>query len=303
MKKPHFVVVIAHSVHGRLQRVHLSHTVIYAVLSLALVGCFTVAGFVSSYARLAWKAANYNTLRDEVENLQKKVQALQVRNEQTKEQLATLQVLATEVSMAYGLKSQLEGPATITAEGKIMPSYEEALETYGLLKTARIFNPLPRKSSSAARLFPHVAEHTVPSGWPVQGRLVSPFGMRLDPFLGVSTFHSGVDISCNVGMPIIVSGDGVVRLADWMNGYGKTVAVDHGDGKETYYAHLSSINVIPGQNVYRGQVVGRCGSTGRSTGPHLHYEVRQGGAPVNPYTYLNKASALTPASVEKDLPF
>ena len=104
MNQPYFVLVLAHSVHGRLRRMHVSHTILYTVLALALVGGVTVAGFLSSYARMAWKVAKLNHLRDEVSTLQQKYQALSRTNEQTKEQLATLQLLASEVTSAYGIK-------------------------------------------------------------------------------------------------------------------------------------------------------------------------------------------------------
>ena len=97
-----------------------------------------------------------------------------------------------------------------------------------------------------------------------------------------------------------VTADGVVRLAEWSAGYGKLVVVEHGNGLQTMYAHLSRFAVIAGQEVRRGQVVGAVGATGRATSPHLHYEVRMGGNPVNPYQYLRSAVAQTAA---KDLPF
>jgi hypothetical protein len=128
MNQPYFVVVLAHSVHGRLRRIHLSHTILYTVLALALVGGFTVVGFLTSYARMAWKVGNYNNLRAEVSTLQQKYQALARTNEQTKEQLATLQMLASEVTTAYGIKERLEGPATIAGESRLVPTYQQSLE-------------------------------------------------------------------------------------------------------------------------------------------------------------------------------
>lgn len=296
MKQPHFVVVIAHSVHGRLRRVHLSHTVLYTVLTLAMIGCFTVVGFVTSYARMAWKVTNYNNLRDEVSTLQKRYQDLQRSTEQTKEQLASLQMLASEVSMAYGIKERMDGPKSIASEGKLMPTFQESIEQYDLLRSTRLFNPATRRINQMWQ------QNVVPSIWPTNGRLLSSFGSRSDPFTGGSAFHSGVDISCATGTPIKVAADGIVRTAQWSGAYGKLIVISHGGGVETYYAHLSSFEVIPGQEVRRGQTIARSGGTGRATSPHLHYEVRQGGAPVNPYKYLAKSLVLAP-TVQKDLPF
>lgn len=295
MKQPHFVVVIAHSVHGRLRRVHLSHTVLYTVLGLAVVGGFTVAGFLTSYARMAWKVANYNSLRDEVSTLQKRYQDLQRSTEQTKDQLATLQMLASEVSMVYGIKERMDGPRSIAGEGKLMPTFQESIDQFDLLRTTRLYNPGTRRINQLWQ------QNVVPSIWPTNGRLLSSFGARTDPFTGGSAFHAGVDISCPTGTQIKVAADGIVRSAQWSGAYGKLVVISHGSGLETYYAHLSSFEVIPGQEVRRGQVIARSGSTGRSSAPHLHYEVRQGGAPVNPYKYLAKSLVL--GTVQKDLPF
>ena len=297
MNQPYFVLVLAHSVHGRLRRMHVSHTILYTVLALAMVGGFTVVGFLTSYARMAWKVANYNHLRDEVSTLQQKYQALARTNEQTKEQLATLQMLASEVSSAYGIKERLEGPATISGESRLIPTYQQSLERFDLLRTARLYTPGTRRINRTWQT------NIVPSLWPVSGRLLSSFGSRSDPFTGGSAFHSGVDISATTGTPIRSTADGIVRSAEWSGAYGKLIIIDHGGGVETYYAHLSSFDVIPGQEVRRSQIIAKSGGTGRASAPHLHYEVRQGGAPVNPYKYLARSIVLGSSPVQKDLPF
>lgn len=297
MNQPYFVVVLAHSVHGRLRRLHVSHTILYTVLALAVVGCFTTFGFLASYARMAWKVSHYNTLRDEVSSLQQRYQNLQKSNEQTKEQMATLQMLATEVTTAYGIKERLEGPATISSESRLVPTYQQSLEQFDLLRTTRLY------SNSRRRINRMWQTNIMPSMWPTSGRLLSSFGARRDPFTGGSAFHSGVDISAPTGTQIRVAADGIVKSAEWSGAYGKLIVVDHGSGIETYYAHMSGFDVIPGQDVRRGQVIGRSGGTGRVTSPHLHYEVRQGGAPVNPYKYLVRSLVADGTPVQKDLPF
>jgi murein DD-endopeptidase MepM/ murein hydrolase activator NlpD len=297
MNQPYFVVVLAHSVHGRLRRMHVSHTILYTVLALAIVGGVTVAGFLSSYARMAWKVAKLNNLRDEVSTLQQKYQALSRKNEQTKEQLATLQMLASEVTSAYGIKERLEGPASISSESRLVPTYQQSLERFDLLRTARLYPAGTRRITRTWQM------NVVPSLWPVSGRLLSSFGSRSDPFTGGSAFHSGVDITALAGTSVRCTADGIVKSAEWSGAYGKLVVIDHGGGVESYYAHLSAFDVIPGQDVRRSQVIGRSGGTGRVTSPHLHYEVRQGGAPVNPYKYLARSLVLGDTPVQKDLPF
>jgi murein DD-endopeptidase MepM/ murein hydrolase activator NlpD len=126
-----------------------------------------------------------------------------------------------------------------------------------------------------------------PSVWPVEGKLESGFGGRRNPFGGNSyEFHSGQDIDAPWGAPVIAGANGNVTFVGWQNGYGQLVVIDHGGGLTTRYGHLSHIDVSQGQTVTRGQFIARVGSTGRSTGPHLHYEVRINEEPVNPLQYL-----------------
>jgi murein DD-endopeptidase MepM/ murein hydrolase activator NlpD len=122
--------------------------------------------------------------------------------------------------------------------------------------------------------------------WPVSGSVVSPFGWRVHPILGYRKFHTGIDIAVGYGVPIHSAAAGSVIYASWMGGYGNVIIVDHGDGLSTLYAHQSSLAVGNGAHVSRGQTVGYVGSTGFSTGPHLHFEVRVNGNPVDPMGYL-----------------
>lgn len=118
--------------------------------------------------------------------------------------------------------------------------------------------------------------------WPAQGAITSPFGMRRHPLFGITHMHTGVDIGALWGSPVLAAADGQVIYAGWFGGYGKLVVIDHGGGVSTLYGHLFEILVSPGTSVHRGQVVGRVGSTGFSTGPHLHFEVRVDGQPIDP---------------------
>ena len=132
---------------------------------------------------------------------------------------------------------------------------------------------------------------STPTLWPVIGHLTGTFGERMDPFSGEGAFHTGVDISSQYGDAVRASADGVVIEADERAGYGRLVVVDHGFGVTTCYGHLSSFNVMVGEQIRRGDTIGNVGVSGRSTGPHVHYEVRINGAPVNPMRYLRQASA------------
>ncbi len=132
----------------------------------------------------------------------------------------------------------------------------------------------------------------VPAGWPLKGWITSGFGSRLDPFTGALTFHEGVDIVNDLGTPVKATADGVISTAGWEKSFGYVVAINHGNGYSTRYGHLLKYSCSLGQCVKKGQVIGYLGNSGRSTAPHLHYEVRLNGVAVNPVKYLNKEIAL-----------
>lgn len=121
---------------------------------------------------------------------------------------------------------------------------------------------------------------------PIQGRVTSDFGMRVHPVLGDLRMHNGIDLAGAIGDPIAAAADGVVRFAGTKGGYGKVLYIDHADGTQTRYAHCDALDVQEGDTVARGQRIGTVGNTGRSTGPHLHFEVRKDGHAVDPAPYL-----------------
>ncbi len=125
-----------------------------------------------------------------------------------------------------------------------------------------------------------------PSGWPVKGWLTSNFGLRRDPFNGRRKMHEGLDIASRTGNPVVATADGIVSSVRTEAGYGKVVTIDHGYGYRTIYAHNSKFHVKVGQRVRRGDRVASVGNTGRSTGSHVHYEIRLNGVPVSPNKYL-----------------
>ncbi|MBR2214963.1 MAG: peptidoglycan DD-metalloendopeptidase family protein [Selenomonadaceae bacterium] len=122
--------------------------------------------------------------------------------------------------------------------------------------------------------------------WPIAGPITSEFGWRTHPIFGNARFHSGIDIGGEYGLPIAAAASGVVSYAGWISGYGNTVIIDHGGGVSSLYGHNQSLAVGEGQSVSQGETIAYCGSTGNSTGPHCHFEVRQNGEPVSPYNYL-----------------
>ena len=127
---------------------------------------------------------------------------------------------------------------------------------------------------------------TTPSIWPVSGTVTSNFGYRGNPIGGGSGFHEGIDIGVDYGTPVRATAAGKVTMAGWVDGYGNLVEIDHGNGFVTRYGHNSMLLVTVGQEVRAGSIISLAGSTGRSTGPHVHYEVRVNGSPTNPLLFL-----------------
>ncbi len=119
------------------------------------------------------------------------------------------------------------------------------------------------------------------------GTITSPFGWRSNPFGGSPEFHQGLDIAAPMGTTVTAAAGGTVIMAQWYGGYGNYILIDHGGSYSTGYGHLSAMYVAAGQSVQRGQAIGAVGSTGQSTGPHLHFEVRIGGKPVDPAPRLH----------------
>ncbi|MDI6799392.1 MAG: peptidoglycan DD-metalloendopeptidase family protein [Actinomycetota bacterium] len=125
-----------------------------------------------------------------------------------------------------------------------------------------------------------------PFKWPTTGPITSGFGMRFHPILKVYRMHTGIDIGAPYGQPILSAQSGTVIFASWQGGYGRTIIIDHGGGISTIYAHTSALNFNVGQKVNKGDIIGLVGSTGYSTGPHLHFEIREGGEPKNPMNWF-----------------
>lgn len=174
----------------------------------------------------------------------------------------------------YAVKSRFSGTAAVISFTTVKPRPVAPRADGGKPGAARI--------ATTGRM---TAPGAVLVSRPGAGRgvsLTSGFGMRGDPFNGTARAHRGLDLAAPYGSPVIATSPGVVARAGWMGGYGNCVIVDHGGGVETRYGHLAAITVAPGQQIGRGGVLGYVGSTGRSTGPHLHYEVRVNGAAVNP---------------------
>ena len=191
--------------------------------------------------------------------------------------LTTEDVLAT-VRRGYSGQGGPLSPLTLSTSGAVPdPNTLRANGILGTLDTMNLYR---------------IAAQRLPFAVPVLStfRFTSGFGYRTDPKGAGTRMHSGTDFASDYGTPIYVTGDGTVTQAGWENGYGRMITVQHDFGIETRYAHLSQIRVAVGERVSRGDRIGDMGNSGRSTGTHLHYEVRVGGSPVNPMTYIKAAN-------------
>jgi murein DD-endopeptidase MepM/ murein hydrolase activator NlpD len=252
------------------------------VKASALVAAFLFCAAAYGVYGLTREAVH---LRIEEEN-----NRLRIENEQQRQKLKKLEnrvdaieTDARRLSEMSGVETEQDGEWGTSLHGTGGPALEldpaavERLES----RAARLETDL-RIYEAALR-----ERARVPSIWPVEGESTDSFGVRGNPFGGGGAeFHPGQDIAAPRGTPVLAPAEGKVVEAGWKNGYGQTVVLDHGNGLTTRYGHLSKIEVEMGQELKRGDQLGQVGSTGRSTGPHLHYEVRVGELPVSPQHYL-----------------
>ena len=290
MRKRFYIFFVARDEAGQLRKISIPVQYLYVLLAGAAIGALCLTGIASSYTRMLQKVAHYNQLRTEDAQLKDRYSRLEQVAKERDIQVASLGSLASEVSALYGLKSD---PAMVAAssteqiqEAQVHSSLDQlyALKHTALSGAASVGISLGLTKNSTTADW--VRANSAPNLWPVEGQITGSFGERIDPFNGEGAFHSGVDISAGVGSPVIAPADGAVTFADFLGGYGRAVMVDHGHGITTRFGHLSSFAVTAGQYIHRGDTIGYVGLSGRSTGPHLHYEVRINDAPVNPYKYL-----------------
>ncbi len=287
MRNNYYIFVVAHSIRGRIRRIHVPQYFVYLCALFAMIGFVTVAGALGSYGRMLLKVAKYNHLRKDAETLKQKYDRLRSTMAETEVQLASLQTLASQVSIAYGIAQP--GSAGSASVGLESVNVEDSEEQFRTLLRASYTPPTLRQQFFVQR----PGRFTLNMDWPVEGRITGGFGDRLDPFNGEGAFHAGVDISCPYGLPIRAAADGVVRSTSRESGYGRMVIIEHGRGLRTVYAHLSGFNVMAGQAVLGGEIIGYVGRSGRSTGAHLHFEVRSGDAPLNPFNgFLRRGLAV-----------
>jgi murein DD-endopeptidase MepM/ murein hydrolase activator NlpD len=295
LQKRSYILFVARGDDGQLRKIPIPFHYLYLFAFAAAIGVLSLTGMASSYARMLVKVSRYNELRTQKEELASRYSSLEQEAKEREIQVASLGSLASEVSSLYGLKSDAMlsgvGSSEPVQEAQVSSSLDRlyTLKTTALsgAATSGISLGLTRDVTPAD----WVQANSVPSLWPVEGSVTGSFGERIDPFNGEGAFHSGIDISAAYGQAVIAPADGDVQVAAFMGGYGRAIVLNHGRGMTTRYGHLSSFAVTVGQRVHRGDTIGYVGLSGRSTGPHLHYEVRINDTPVNPHKFLRLTMA------------
>jgi len=289
LQKRFYILFVARGEDGQLRKISIPVHYLYVFVIGAAIGFLSLTGIASSYTRMLLKVSQFNQLRTEKDQLKDNYSRLEQVARERSLQVASLGSIAGEVSALYGLKSEstlVSATSDQIQDAQVSSSLDQlhALRNSALsgATTVGLTIGLTRNATTAD----WIRAVASPNLWPVQGQVTGSFGERIDPFNGEGAFHSGVDIGTSYGSPIIAPADGVVTFTEVLGGYGKAIMIDHGDGISTRYGHLSGFAVAAGQHVRRGDVIGYVGESGRSTGPHLHYEVRINDVPVNPYKYL-----------------
>ena len=290
LSKRFYILFVARGEDGQLRKIPIPHHYLYVVAVGALIGVLGLTGLASSYVRMLMKVSSYNQLRAEREDLKNRYDHLEQVSKERDIQVASLGSLASEVSSLYGLKPEPELIKAASSDKVEISQLSSSLDRLYTLKTAALTGATTAGLSMGLTKNVTTADwiraNSAPNLWPVEGPVTGSFGERIDPFNGEGAFHSGVDIGAVYGQTIVAPAEGIVEFADFMGGYGRAVTVDHGHGITTRYGHMKSFAVYPGQHVHRGDTIGYVGDSGRSTGPHLHYEVRINDVPVNPHKYL-----------------
>ncbi len=266
--------------------VRLTRWVLWAFCGLALA----LAGILTHYTWIAVEVAELRHLRAENLALATKARAYEQNASQLQAKVLALQNMVTKLGMMAGVEQSLPEAGVGGVGG--LSNVETTVPSLDIASSLRSLDDkvgtLTEKSSRLETIFESQREMlaSTPSVWPVRGYLSATFGNRIDPFTGQPDFHPGLDISTPRGTKVVAPADGVVVFVGQKNGYGNAIVIDHGYGVVTRYGHLDGFEARPGQRVRRGDVIGFVGSTGRSTAPHLHYEVWVNDQARNPIQYI-----------------
>jgi murein DD-endopeptidase MepM/ murein hydrolase activator NlpD len=295
MARSFYTFIVVPHASLRLHKLRLPVQVLYLLAAIGIISFFVAVGLGFSYAKMAFKVADYNQLQSENVDLKVQKKNLEVSTFKLGSKLSELESLSERLSTLFqndSLNKRLM--VTLPAVGGSKVDYPTAdlLGNPNLKADMELLKDRTSDLENQLRMLEQVAEKRAtilrftPSIWPLRGHITSHYGNRTDPFDGDSEMHLGLDIGGIYGSPVHAAADGIVIYAARKAAYGNLVIIDHGNGLTTRHGHLSRFNVRVGQRVHRNDVIAFVGTTGRSTAPHLHYEVRQNDRPVDPRRYL-----------------
>jgi murein DD-endopeptidase MepM/ murein hydrolase activator NlpD len=290
LSEKRFTILIIPEGSHQVRRFAVRSTVVKGILAVSAVLSLALTGLIADYVMT-------NLDRNELQRLQ--VENLSQREEFHRlvakfEDLRQEMVVLTQNDAKVRVMAKLSAPKSDSMSGIGGPSREDDVnqgfnELQQRIDEVRRQIDLRRESQEEIQGILNDQRSLLaakPSGWPIKGWLTSTFGVRPDPFNGRRKMHEGLDIAARTGTPVIATADGIVSSIKTESGYGKVVTIDHGYGYRTVYGHNSQYQVKVGQRVRRGDRIASVGNTGRSTGSHVHYEIRLNGVPVNPQKYL-----------------
>jgi murein DD-endopeptidase MepM/ murein hydrolase activator NlpD len=290
MANEFFTVIVVPHAKARFRKIQVPIKLARWVLAGASTFVLLFTGVLVHYTRITAEVYELRRLRAENEILTQKTLEYEQNAGKLQAKVAYLHSIVSKLGVMAGLDHALPD-ATVGGEGGVT-SFETVAPSRAVKPSlADMDLSVSALTDKSAKLEAFYRDQSLllsstPSIWPVRGYLSATFGNRLDPFTGRPDFHPGIDISTPIGTKVAAPADGIVLSCAVQGGYGNAIIIDHGYGVVTRYGHLEGFNVRPGQKVHRGEVIGFVGNTGRSTGPHLHYEVWVRDQAQNPIHFI-----------------
>ena len=291
MDKRYSTIIFVPHARAKFRKLKVSHRLLFSLISIVTSSLCLSTFFSVQYFTSLSQTHELSNLRRENRELQTANEQFSKSVESLRTQLGTVEDRTRKLAIIAGISTLDETSAggvggTRQTTQELANPYRDDVDkmSFRSRRLDRDLSVLEEKFVAQSQLL-----SSTPSTAPVRGLLTDGFGGRSDPFTGEPGQHGGIDISSAVGQPVRSPADGIIVKAEWENGYGNVVYVSHGYGYSTRYGHLSGFASRPGQRIKRGDVIGYVGSTGRSTGPHLHYEVRLNNHAVNPLEYILNA--------------
>jgi len=300
-KKKQYTLMIVPSTNSQVRKFVVSEKILKGAVVLAGILCMTLLFFLLDYGRSRGKLTELRDLRAEVKTQRVKVTQLAQNLVDLDNGMSRLRTFEAKLRTAFDLDRDYYSQESLAGIGggeQTLADMLNGMDARQKELVGQIDRDLERLRSEVMvqeqgfnELIVFLDDQksvlaSVPSIMPTKGWITSGFKRRNDPFTGRKTWHRGLDVSTNVGTPVVAPADGVVTYSGQKVDFGKIITIDHGNGYKTRYGHNSKLLARRGQRVKRGQVIAFVGNTGRSTGPHLHYEVIRNGVPVSPMDYI-----------------